>query len=665
MEGKMKSTRHILSISIFILFLIFGCAPSKIIKREAPLEPPEVITEKTPEEYPGEETAVQSYNRAEREYKEGRLDQALKGFEDFLTRFPSSDLVDDALFNMGEIFLSQGDYHTSREFFHGILQDFPTSNINDKTRIMLAISNLKLKNFQDSIQILNSLITVPYEEEKDAQIYILLAQNHKGLNENLEAISWYIKAIDVLEYEESIREVEDRVKEIINTRLSRNELTEIIYHYKDKFPSGYAQFNLAEIYFNERELDNASLTLIRMLDIHPEHEYSTRALELLSEINQRLVTDANTIGCILPLSENYSIYGEKILRGIELAIDVFTPSSKTFPIKLVIKDSKGEPETAANAVEELVIEENVICIIGPLLSITAESAAEKAEELEVPLMVLSQKKGIAEIGEYIFRNSLTPDLQAKTIVDYGTDTLGLKKFAILYPNNQYGTNFMNLFWNEVLKHGGEVVGVESYKADQTDFQDEIKKLGGLYYLEDRQDEIEEMKEEGDGYRYKEEKLSPVIDFDAIFIPDYYDKVGLIVPQLVYYDIVGIQLLGTNGWNSFHLIEMAGDYVQGAVFVDGFFKNSPYPSVQNFVTDFRLTFGEEPGILEAHGYDSANIIVHLIEDQGIESRDALKDGLYEIKDYQGVSGVTSFNETGDSDKTLSVLMIEGRNIEQLR
>ncbi|MFH1626017.1 MAG: penicillin-binding protein activator [Pseudomonadota bacterium] len=665
----MKYTKYIISLLVFSL--IFGCAPHIITKKEEPHKPPEMVREKIPkkkpvklpEEPPEKEIVKKTYEKAEREYEEGKFKQAIKDFEDFVTRFPSSNLVDDALFKMGEIYFVQGNYNKSAAIFQQVLEDFPTTKLYNKAGFKLAISHLKLKNLQDSTRILRSLVSRPLEEEEEAQLYLLLAQNYQELNKYVAAISWYVKAIDIQNDRESIKKIEYTVKEIVNNRLSKDELIEIIYHYRAKFPSGYAAFKLAEIYLKEREFGEASLTLTRMLSMHPTHEYKLEAQKLLNEVNQRLRTDVKAIGCILPLTGEYSVYGEKTLHGIELAADVFNPSPKGIPIKVIIKDSKADPRVAATAVEELVLEDNVICIIGPLLSVTSEAAAKKAEELKVPMVVLSQKSRIPEIGEYIFQNSLTPELQTKTIVDCATGTLRLKRFAILYPNNRYGNSFMNLFWDEVLTHGGEIVGVESYESEQNDFQDEIKKLVGLYYTEDRKDEMEEMNSESEGD--EEEELKPIIDFDAIFIPDYYDKVGLIIPQLAYYDVVGMKLLGTNGWNSLKLIEMAGQYVQGAIFVDGFFKDSPYPFVQKFVDDFRSAFGEEPHVLEAQAYDSANIVIDLIRNQGVESRDELKEGLREIKDYPGVSGATSFNEKGDSHKILYILTVMGRNIVQLR
>jgi ABC-type branched-subunit amino acid transport system substrate-binding protein len=650
----MKYTIHILQI-VFLVF-VYSCAPS-VSKKEWPNGFLEIDVKKTERE-PSKEEMMESYNKAEMEYKEERFDRAVKDFELFIARFPSSDRIDDALFMMGDIYLSTKRYDKSIAIFQKIMQDFPTGKFYYKASLNLAMSYLKSNDFQDSIQILKGLVSRAYSKEDEVEIYLLLAQSYEGLERCNAAITWYIKAMDILVDNEQLKEIEDKIKKTIGACKSKNEIMNIIYQYRDRFPSGYAAFELAKILFEEKRYREAAFTLHQVLSREPEHEYKDEAQRLLRMTYNKLTADIYTIGCILPLSGKYTLYGEKTLHGIELAADVFNPSPEGIPMKLVIKDSKGSPEVAANAVYELANEDKVICIIGPLLSATAEAAAKKAQEQEVPILVLSQKSKIAEIGDFVFRNSLTPNLQAKAVADYAIQTLGLTRFAILYPENHYGDSFMKLFWDEVQKQDGEVVGIESYGPSQNDFQNEIKRLVGLYYPEDKDGGIYEKGIED------EQDLSPIIGFDALFIPDYYDKVGLILPQLAYYDVSGIQLLGTSGWNSSQLIKMAREYVQGAIFVDGFFKESPYPFVQSFINEYKSTFKEEPNVLEAQAFDSTNIIIDLIN-QGIDSRDELKESLYGVKDYPGVSGATSFNEIGDSEKILFTLKIKGGNIIQLR
>ena len=60
---------------------------------------------------------------------------------------------------------------------------------------------------------------------------------------------------------------------------------------------------------------------------------------------------------------------------------------------------------------------------------------------------------------------MTPRMQVETIVSYATETLGLKTFAILYPEDNYGNTFVDLFWDDLIHRGGQVVrlGVREHR----------------------------------------------------------------------------------------------------------------------------------------------------------------------------------------------------------
>jgi len=123
-------------------------------------------------------------------------------------------------------------------------------------------------------------------------------------------------------------------------------------------------------------------------------------------------------------------------------------------------------------------------------------------------------------------------------------------------------------------------------------------------------------------------------------------------------------LGTNLWNAQKLVDIANEHLQGALFIDGFFKNHPSSIIQRFVENFYLTFWEEPQFLEAQGYDVMQILLYAIKTNIPKSRAELKDTLHNIKGFPGVTGTTSFTETGDAEKQLFVLGIQGKRIIQL-
>jgi ABC-type branched-subunit amino acid transport system substrate-binding protein len=275
-------------------------------------------------------------------------------------------------------------------------------------------------------------------------------------------------------------------------------------------------------------------------------------------------------------------------------------------------------------------------------------------------------------------------MQVQAITSFTVQSLGLSRFAILYPDETYGLTYMNLFWDELLELGGSVVGVESYKPNQTDFMDPIKKLVGIYYEipEDlkpendpdiaSEEDVTSGESEGQAPEVgaeeaqdEEEEPEPIVDFDAVFIPDSPGKVGQIVPQLAYFDVKDVYLLGTNLWHSNSLIKIADQYVQGAVMPDGFYAQSTSPVVREFAKVFEETYQETPDFVAAVVYDSAMILFNVVSRPHIRYRTEIRDDLLNLENFPGVTGLTRFDENGDVLKKLHLLRIKGKKFVELK
>jgi ABC-type branched-subunit amino acid transport system substrate-binding protein len=428
----------------------------------------------------------------------------------------------------------------------------------------------------------------------------------------------------------------------------------------------------------KEKYDDAKKILSQFIERFPGHENALKAQRLIEEIRKKSVYSKYTIGCLLPLSGPYERFGRKALKGIELAMNQFCSQGAQTALKLIIKDTESDPDKAAAAVMEL-FEEHVAAIIGPIF--TAESAALVAQDKGVPIITITQKNNITDTGDYVFRNFFTPMMQVQTLVSYVIEKLGLGSFAILYPDDNYGTTFMNLFWDEVTVYGGKVVGVESYSVEDTDFADPIKKLVGLYYevpedlkipeelkitdilVEDDEDDVAE--DEGkDDDNISEEEAEAIVDFDAIFIPDAPERAGLIIPQLAFYDVKDVYLLGTNLWHCDSLIKMTQRYVQNAIVPDVFFAESSSKQVADFVAIFEQTFKEKPEFIEAIAYDSAMILFKIVSRPDIRYRSSIKSALINLNNFQGVTGLTSFDKNGEIKKRLYLLRIKGNKFIEL-
>jgi ABC-type branched-subunit amino acid transport system substrate-binding protein len=409
-----------------------------------------------------------------------------------------------------------------------------------------------------------------------------------------------------------------------------------------------------------------------------EYEGTTSSLEAERLLAELSITEADSaavstrkhlIGCILPLSGKYSKFGQRSLRGIQLAFSFFS-DEEVLPYELEIYDSRGIPEEAERGVEKLLKEDQAIAILGPLLTSSSEGAARRAEQLKIPMINLSQHPTITTMGEYVFRYAMTREHEVNTLVKYACGDRGMKKFAILYPDDNYGIEFANLFWDKVEECGGMVEGIETYLPAQNDFNREIKRLVGLDQPKARRDEYKIFEEKAKIELNKEEikesdvKLPPQIDFEALFIPDYAKVIGQIAPTLAYYDVENAALLGTEGWNSKELVERGGEYVEGAVFVDGFFRGGVSSETTAFVKLFEKTFYETPAIWEAQAYDAARLLLTVLSENDIETRESLKEKLSGLSGYVGATKEASFLSNRDVDKELFLLTVRKGEIREI-
>ena len=134
-------------------------------------------------------------------------------------------------------------------------------------------------------------------------------------------------------------------------------------------------------------------------------------------------------------------------------------------------------------------------------------------------------------------------------------------------------------------------------------------------------------------------------------------------QLATQNIKGGQLLGTDSWNAPGLMAKDPQLLEGAIFVDGFFADAPAPAVQTFVEQFRDRYQETPDLLAAQAYDTLLMCAQVLK-AGARTPTQLRDGLLHVRDFAGVSGLTSLGETRDAVKVPYLLTVKDGQIVQL-
>jgi branched-chain amino acid transport system substrate-binding protein len=517
-----------------------------------------------------------------------------------------------------------------------------------------------------------------------SMVDILLAEAEKfNSQENYsDALFVYNQALAISEenrYEELIEAVESTL-----SKMPSEQIRPFIDIKNLKIPQPMLMYWLGLNAVLENNDIEARDTFTAFLFEYPDHAYAPDVFELLTELKASLFKK-NTIGCLLPMTGKYALFGERALTGIQLAIESLSKKyNNTF--SLVIYDTQAEPERAVEGVRYL-NEKKVAAIIGPLLTV-AEAGAE-AEKLGIPMIGMTQKNDFALQGDFLFSNFITPQMQVQTLGSYLFRDLGITKAAILYPNEKYGQTYMELFWDVADEYGARIVGVEPYDGKNTDFTEPIQKLTGQFYPvpdviknKERQEEeaILQMLEDDDTSvlphappaeeleaasqeEEEEEEEKVEIDFQALFIPDSPSKVNQILPQLAFNDATGMYIVGTNLWHHKSLLKDARGYNKRAVITDGFFDKSKNPATVRFADLYQRVYQQHPQFLEAIAYDNAMILFSTAADETVDSRAALKDALKNSRIFEGATGHTLFDQDGRARRQLFLITVKrGRFVE---
>ena len=602
-------------------------------------------------------------------------------YHNYLSQNPSGKRSHQALFRLGSIDQSIKSYSTAARFYQIFLQHFPRSILADSVRFGLAVCHYELADYNSAESNFKMVLRLSSDKKIKWKIMIYLAQIDGGRMNYEKAFTKLKQAHDQIENKEIRKQAVVVTEKLINEKLGKNQVSALIQKLGNGFPVDLLLLRKISSHRAEGDITSYMASMEKFIGFFPNH---SRKAEVKSRLNQiKADTGAKIkIGVVIPLTGKLALTGQKVLQGIQLAVHQL-PFQAREKLALEVRDS-GHQLPMKEIIADLSGLPNVVGIIGPLLSDEVAIAGKVARDYLIPIFSpTASTYGLVDENSFMFRNALTREIQAKFLAEYAVNTLQLKRFAVLHPYEPFGLELKDTFIKEVESFGGEVVVVTGYDRTQNDFKKQIFELGGV-----EDDELEKIGRElvlsegvipdfsspstfsrplidmghWSGDDVEKLKVSLELSYDAIFIPGVYDKVGLIIPQLAFYNVSTVSLLGTNGWNSPELVTMGGKYLRNVYFVDGFYPDSHGVEVQKFVRDFKANFGEEPGYLSAQSFDAANIMINSIL-AGAGNRIKMKESLKAVKNFPGVTGNTTLLPSGDSEKNIFALTVKRKKIVQ--
>src|SRR5438552_6863163 len=300
-------------------------------------------------------------------------------------------------------------------------------------------------------------------------------------------------------------------------------------------------------------------------------------------------------------------FGTSSDRGIQLAGKEVNGAGgiKGRQIQVIALDDEGKPEEAATAATRLIASEHVLALLGEVASTRSLFMAPKAQAAQVPMVSPSSTdEKVTAVGYYIFRACFIDPFQGYVMAKFATETLKLKKAAILRDvRNDYSVGLAKVFNDNFTKMGGQIVDNESYSSGDVDFKAQLTNIKGA---------------------------AP----QALYVPGYYTDVGLIARQAREVGLT-VPLLGGDGWDSEKLYEIGGAALEGSYFSNHYSVDDPSPRIQEFVGKFKKEYGGQvPDSLAAQAYDAAGMLFDAMKRAQDLTGPAIREAMAQAKDYPG-------------------------------
>lgn len=393
-------------------------------------------------------------------------------------------------------------------------------------------------------------------------------------------------------------------------------------------------------------------------------DLDAKAQELLELTKSSTSGESKKIGVLLPLSGDLRAFGQEALNAIQVA----ATSAYAEGIEFAVQDTGTSESQLSEALNRLIQEEKVTAIIGPLTGKETEFVFERAEVAKVPVISLATKESVEAVGQYGFRSLLTIEDQVKAMARFIESDLGAKRVAILYPDSAYGWDVVDLAKPAFEDRGLKISQMQMYASGATDFKDQLRRMTRLDQPKVRKSELcPKDPKEGPalpGCVKKSQDLKPLIDFEVLFVPDFADTVGLLLPTLPYVQLYGVQVVGLSGYNSSKLIERGGEAAEGVVFTDGYLSSSSNFPTRFFKERYKKLAGKEASRLAAEAFDVGMLSVSILKSEvkGL-SRDDFADRLKDVRRFPGVTGEL-YSDDHRIKKTPKLLIVRDGVIREL-
>jgi len=341
-------------------------------------------------------------------------------------------------------------------------------------------------------------------------------------------------------------------------------------------------------------------------------------------------TKTAKLGVAFSLTKGAAQYGATQKNGVQLAADEINAAGTVPGVKLdlAIEDDASDKDQGISVFQKFITQDKAVAIIGPTLSNVALAADPVAQQAKVPVLGVSNTgAGVTDIGDFIFRDSLTEADVVPQTVAKSSARLSYKSVAVMYANDDaFSTSGYNAFKSALDKAGIKIVDTETFSTNDKEFSAQLTKVKDA-----KPDAI---------------VVSALLD-PAIGISTQARKLGLAQP-----------IVGGNGFNSPAFITGAGDAAENVIVGAAWNSASTDPLSQKFIAAYKAKYNAEPDQFAAQAYTGVYILAQAMKLANSTERQAIRDALPKVKDFNTVLGTFNFTAGRDAQHPAVIQIVKG-------
>ncbi len=326
------------------------------------------------------------------------------------------------------------------------------------------------------------------------------------------------------------------------------------------------------------------------------------------------VGDTVKIGLLFELTGNVATYGTAEAAGAKMAAEEINAAGgiNGKQIQLVEYDTKSDTAETTTLAARLMTQDKVVAIIGPATSGGMKAQVQRSADNMVPIVSGSATADDltvsgGKLNEYVFRTCFIDSYQGTVMAKYAASKLNAKTAVVLKDtSSDYAKGLADAFDKQFTSGGGKVVATEAYTAKQTDFSAVLTKFKGQ-------------------------------QFDIMYVPGYYEELGLIIKQARALGITA-PITGGDGYESPKLAELAGSALTDVYYTNHYSTTDTDPRVTAFIEAFKKKFnGATPESFHALGYDTMKFVAESVKRANPATSVGVKDAMKSTKAFSGVTG----------------------------